>query len=163
MSSEFEVGMRFWLPGVLSNTLPEFQRQVNTPFPAGGTHAQRSYPNISYKKKPLTIRGERWIDDPAVCAYLMSNPGPLRFDPQEAIDKGLLTADQVRDLGFVNVQDKEVEVKPMTELDEPVPDFNDWTVAELREWANDHGMTTKKQWSKGRTLKAIRDFMKEGN
>jgi len=155
--------MKFWLRSILN--IPGFPPQKrNEPFyvdprtkqPA--TVASALYPTITYHGKPLEIMGEISIDDPKVILALMKNPGNLHFRAQDAVDLGMLSAEQVIAAGYPVVENKSVqkpqvvaEIKP-----EPSYDLDVMTKKELVEFIGKKKLTVDITQSKSELLKDVR-------
>jgi len=92
------------------------------------------------------IKGHYHTKDRNEVLILMKVAGPLRCNPQDAIDEGILTFDEVKALGFDNVVDrepiKEAEPEPpkveapKPEIKPSLPDFYTMKKEALVMWAD---------------------------
>jgi hypothetical protein len=64
-----------------------------------GIPGRINFPEITYHgKKGMSIYGEEWVDEATAALDLLKDGGMLRYDPQQIIDSGLLSFDQVVDV-----------------------------------------------------------------
>jgi hypothetical protein len=171
-------GMRFWLPCLeYQPDIPE--RPINQPFPPKkGEPAHREgarylvtrleMPRIKWPlngegEGHLIIYGEVFIDDPGTCKKLMlGQPPRLRFDPQEAVDLGYLSAAEVRAMpaGY-EVKDRE-DVEPAGNVkmpEAPLPDFSrGFTKEGIINWALEHKIALDPH---GKREELIKDLLTE--
>jgi hypothetical protein len=84
------------------------------------------------------IRSRYETKDPAQVRLLMK-VGSLDFDPQDAVDEGILTAEEVTKMGWkVEAPPEPVEVVSVPdEIPDPPPDFDTMKKDELIDWANE--------------------------
>jgi hypothetical protein len=132
--------MRFWF---YSNIHRPGTHDIKDPDPWAGQPAQCTWENIEdpapeYRGRPLSIRGERYINDPCTARILISKPGRLHFDPQQAVDLGFMTAEEMQAKGY-KVEDRpDVKVKKPKEVTKPKTDLETMTKNELIEYAGNN-------------------------
>ena len=91
--------------------------------------------------RTYTIKGEDYIRDPKVIRHLMTHRGALRFDPQDAVDGGFLSYEEVTRMGYpVNPPKKAVEPVPETKAEKADPNFDTMRHEELVEYAGDQNL-----------------------
>ena len=168
--SKDQKGMRFWLPGVFNGAPPEHKySEIPFPDPAkGGEPGRYNAPNIKYRDKPFAFVGEIYVDDPSVCKALMESRDHLRFDPQEAVDKGMLSHADVTALGFLVAAkevkaDAEPEPEPKTPPApaRPLPDFSVMSKRDLSEYAVDKEIVMSGRLNHNEMVAHLREAMSE--
>jgi len=160
-------GVRFWIP--CKFLLPGVPPMLSTdPFIGrnGGLRsdrvliAERAYPNMYYHgKKGFTIRGEEFIDDPSVVRKLVAKPGTLRFDPQEVVDLGYMSYDDITALGYkVRKPEKPVSLVPDSK-ERPslyVPDLDVMTKDEIVDWCGENDVAVDVRLRKPELVERLR-------
>lgn len=145
-------GARFWMKFRRYN-LGSRDTVCDYPYPKSadehGTIGRAFYPNIPdpRKAKPkegrqpgTEIHGEGWFEDPdQVEGLIRHSGGRLQFDPQEIVDKGILSVEKMAELGYTKVKPAPAGVKlAERKPTEVIPSFGRMSDEEIREWANKH-------------------------
>jgi len=137
-----KTGMRFWMPGEVIGAPPEFRR-ASVPFGVtqqGITITPAIYRDLVHPH--LNFTGECYVTDPQDARHLMvSTGGRVYFDPQEAVSKLGIPADEVRAMGFAVVDQQSDKQAPAPAS--PVrarPNFHSMSKSELQTWADDNAI-----------------------
>lgn len=159
---QYDKGVRFWLPGVRHAGPPDKDyKYFDHPFPNPKLGKPADYKSgvIHYNGKPLEFTGEIYIDDPELVLYFFKKPGRMRFDPQQGVDLGYVTAAHCRELGY-EVEDRDVKpVDPAPEKERPklTPDVAVMSKPDLEEFAR---VDLKVKMDPNLSKKKMEDFIK---
>jgi len=185
-------GVRFWCPAVTNSPDPRY-KYATEPYPKDKSV---SFTPGEYRNQALRIhiRGEAFFERGDVVLRLAGRAvdeaqgkGHLRFRPQDVVDQGLATVEQMAELGFRGLVPKAgapaVEAKveePPAPVQEPaparvptapelvavkeeevLPDFETMPIGELREWADKHDIFIDGRWGKETAISKLTDALKE--
>jgi hypothetical protein len=134
--------MRFWLatrleaPGQLPITTAsrEFQAEL-----VSRGYRILGFPQMGIAALGMKIRGHYETKDRNEVLVLMKVGGNLHCNPQDAVDEGILTAAEVKALGYDNVvapPDAKPVAAPVPEVPEILPDFYTMKKEALVKWAD---------------------------
>jgi len=167
-----EKGMRFWLPSTVNVPgFPPYRSEdpwegVKKTGMASATSKVTFMNCPDEGSAPLVIHGEKWIDNGDIIRHLLfkSKNGLLRFDPQEAVDKGYISFEEMSEKGFKVVKPAEpVEIKPAKKPSKKKSgiDLNTMTKDELVKFAGKKKLVVDVTLNKPELLKEVKAAMKE--
>lgn len=162
---ETKKGARFWLPSVERwPGLPDTKGERHAPRSPRGHMRRMVFMNIidPRNKKPTEIYGEGWFSNSEQVRELIKYAkGRLMFDPNEIVSKGILSADEMRSMGYnVTVESGVASAPDSSPLPEPIPDLNTMTKHELREFANSKGIFVDERMNKDAIVQKIKGELK---
>lgn len=168
---DYQDGVRFWLPcqEVYEGIPPKiaeypWPKETSKGFPRRMRFAHIADPNTD-PPRPIEITGEAYYADPGTVAALareaLGNQF-LRFDPQQVIDKGILSVEEMAALGYpgLSPSDKKAAGLP-AETREVIPSFDTMECEEIRTWADAHGIFIESNLTQGEMVKKVRAALKK--
>lgn len=153
-------GVRIWVRCTEKMDGREYRGTGAVPTTPKGHMGRIIYPRIidPRNNKPTEIYGEAWFTNAEQVREIIKHAnGQVMFDPDEIVEKGIMTADEMIALGYhVTARDAKQAAPDQSHLREATPDFDTMPKSELREWANAKGIFLDERISKQAMIEKIR-------
>lgn len=154
-------GVRFWLESIINIPGMPARKSSNPWEGIPGEVTLYNLPGVPGGK--LTVRGEVFVENPTVARAIAQRPScGMRYNPQELVNAGAMTVEEVRAMGYSVEPPKQpvVLVKDEVKMDGGIPDLDTMTKAEILEYASGAGITVSGERSKPFVVNQIREWFK---
>lgn len=156
-------GVRLWVRCTEKMDGREYRGSGPVPTTPRGHMGRIVYPRIidPRSNKPTEIYGEAWFTNAEqVREIIKHSGGQVMFDPDEIVERGMMSAEEMTQLGYHVTASAKHVAPDQSPLREAMPDFDTMSKSELREWANTKGIFLDERSSKNAMIEKIKKEIK---